>query len=63
MSVVVVVAPIVDLDLLTVAVAAVDEAAAVVVAATSVVVVLVHLADHFLVAPCQPANALDHCPS
>lgn len=58
---VVVVAPIVDLDLLTVAAAA--GAAAVVVAAASVVVVLVQLSAHFLVAPCQPAIALGHCPS
>lgn len=58
---VVVVAPIVDLDLLTVAAAA--GAAAVVVAAASVVVVLVQLSAHFLVAPCQPAIALGHCPN
>lgn len=57
---VVVVAPIVDLDSLTVAAGA---AAVVVVAAASVVVVLVQLSAHFLVAPCQPAIALGHCPS
>lgn len=59
---VVVVAPIVDLDLLTVAAAA-GAAAVVVVAAASVVVVLVQLSAHFLVAPCHPAIALGHCPS